>query len=133
MILSETEKRQKNIAELLKVAAHRGNLHVKACGDCDMEKMLMTSQELAQAFAADIRTAKAWCLAHGIEPINIGTGAKKHLRWNRAEVESALCTRREHSNSSSSSSAKPAQTTKHGLLGKSIKELMGTLAAQAAA
>ncbi len=98
-----------------------------------MEKMLITSQELAKEFSADVRTAKAWCISHGIEPINIGTGTKKYLRWNRAEVESALCTRREHSNSSSSSRAKPAQTTKHGLLGKSIKELMGTLAAQAAA
>ncbi len=98
-----------------------------------MGSMLMTSQELAQEFVADVRTAKAWCIAHGIEPINIGTGARKCLRWNRAEVESALCTRRDHSNVSSSSSAKPVQTAKHGLLGKSIKELMSTHAAQAAA
>ncbi len=98
-----------------------------------MESMLMTSQELAKAFVADVRTAKAWCIAHGIEPINIGTGTRKCLRWNRAEVESALCTRRDHSNVSSSSSAKPVQNAKHGLLGKSIKELMSTHAAQAAA
>ncbi len=44
-----------------------------------MGSMLMTSQELAQEFVADVRTAKAWCIAHGIEPINIGTGTKKRL------------------------------------------------------
>ena len=98
-----------------------------------MGEILITSRELAEKFSADVRTAKAWCIAHGIEPINIGTGAKKYLRWSLAEIESALCTRRDHSNSSSSSSAKPAQTAKHGLLGKSIKELMSTHAAQAAA
>ena len=98
-----------------------------------MESMLMTSQELAREFVADERTAKAWCIAHGIEPINLGKRTKKRLRWYRPEVESALCTRRDHSNVSSSSSAKPAQTAKHGLLGKSIKALMSTHAAQAAA
>ena len=77
-----------------------------------MGSMLMDSEELAREFAADVRTAKAWCIAHGIEPIDLGTGAKKCLRWYRPEVESALCTRRDHSSVPSSSSAKPAQTAK---------------------
>ena len=98
-----------------------------------MDPIFITSKQLAEVLNADIRTAKAWCLAKGIIPENIGTGQRKYLRWCYEEVKSAACTRRDHSNepSSSSSSARPALAK--GLLGKGIKELMAAHAAKAAA
>ena len=97
-----------------------------------MEKLLITTAELAQVLSADERTAKAWCLANGIMPINLGSKSRKHLRWNYEAVKSATCTRRDHSNAPSSSDAKPAKGSKKLLAGKSIKELMAAHAAKAA-
>ncbi len=97
-----------------------------------MEPILITNTQLAEILNADVRTAKAWCLSKGIIPENIGTGKRKYLRWNYAEVKSAACTRRDHSTVPSSSDVRPEQLKKHLLLGKNIKELMGTHAAKAA-
>lgn len=90
-----------------------------------MEEKLLTKADLAAFFQTSAASARKFCAAHGVMPVNIGNGRVARLRWSRIAIMQMLGTLEAKAEPKT---IIPRRNGSKTVLGKSVDDLMRELA-----